>query len=79
MLGALARTFGLGVRAVNVEASQGKAFFIKRLLTEVVFHESGLAGVNRRMELRTALVQSSAYLAVLALTVLVCAAFFISY
>ncbi|HTV80433.1 MAG TPA: type VI secretion system membrane subunit TssM [Steroidobacteraceae bacterium] len=79
MLGALSRTFGLGVRAVGAQGGQGKAYFIRRLLTEVIFHESGLAGLNRRVEIRTAFVQSSAYLGIAAATVLICAAFLLSY
>ncbi|MGH8138205.1 MAG: type VI secretion system membrane subunit TssM, partial [Steroidobacteraceae bacterium] len=79
MLGALARTFGLGVRAVNTQGSRGKAYFIQRLLMDVVFKESGLAGVNRRMEMRQALLQAGVYLGVAAVTILGVLAFAISY
>jgi type VI secretion system protein ImpL len=79
MLGALARTFGLGVRAVGSQGSRGKAYFIQRLLLDVIFKESGLAGVNRRMELRQALGQAAVYLGVAAITILGGLAFAISY
>jgi type VI secretion system protein ImpL len=79
MLGALARTFGLGVRAINTQAGRGKAYFIQRLLMDVVFKESGLAGVNRRTEMRQALTQAAIYLGVAAITILGGLAFAISY
>lgn len=69
MMGALARTFGLSVRAVGTQSVRGRAYFLRRLL-DVVFAESGLAGVNRRTELRHAMLQASAYLAIGAVAVL---------
>src|SRR3984957_11865119 len=51
MLGSLARTFGLGVQPATAAPVQGKAFFIGRLLREVVFGEAGLAGSDRKVEL----------------------------
>ena len=79
MLGALARSFGLSVRGAVVQSQQGRAYFIQRLLREVLFRETGLAGVNRRMELRQALVNGGAYIGVCLLIVLGLAAFSISY
>ena len=79
MLGALARTFGLGVRAVATSADRGKAFFIQRLLSDVVFRESGLAGVNSLAEVRQALVQAGAYIGALAITLLLLLALIVSY
>lgn len=79
MLGALARTFGLGVKAVATSAERGKAFFIQRLLSEVVFRESGLAGVNRLAEVRQGLVQAGAYIGALAVALLLLIALIVSY
>src|SRR5882724_13541932 len=80
MLGALARTFGLGVKAVNTTlGSRGKAFFIQQLLKDVVFKESGLAGVNRRVEVRQALIQAATYIGIAAVTILGVLAFLLSY
>lgn len=79
MLGALARTFGLGVRAVASSADRGKAYFIQRLLTDVVFRESGLAGINRLAEVRQALTQAGAYIGALAVTLLLLLALVVSY
>ena len=79
MLGALARTFGVGVKAINVQNVSGRAYFIRRLLNDVVFKESGIAGVNRRMETRQAVVQAAAYLGITVLTVLLLAWFAVSF
>lgn len=79
MLGALARAFGLNVRGAVVQPGQGRAYFIQRLLKEILFKESGLAGVNRRMELRQALVNSAAYIAVGVLVLVGLIAFSVSY
>jgi type VI secretion system protein ImpL len=79
MLGALARTFGLGVRAVSTQGSRGKAYFIQQLLMNVVFKESGLAGVNRSVEMRQALIQAGTYIGIAAVTILGVLAFALSY
>ena len=42
---------------------RGKAYFIERLLMEVMFAESGLAGVNRRVEVQKGALQLAAYVA----------------
>lgn len=79
MLGTLARAFGLNVRGAVVQPGQGRAYFIQRLLKEILFKESGLAGVNRRMEVRQALLNSAIYIGVGVLVVLGLLAFSISY
>jgi type VI secretion system protein ImpL len=79
MLGALARTFGIGMKAINTQGVRGRAYFIRRLLSDVLFKESGLAGVNRRMETRQALVQAGVYLGLSVLTVLMLAWFAVSF
>ncbi len=45
-------------------AGRGKAFFVERLLKQVVIGESGLAGVNRRLEMEKAAWQLGAYAAI---------------
>ena len=62
LLGALARSFGFAAAVTAAPAGAGKAFFIERLLKQVIFRESGLAGVNRRLQLQKALAQSAAYI-----------------
>ena len=64
MLGALARTFGLAIAPVRDEAAQGKAFFIARLLREVIFGEAGLAGSDRKVEMRMAAALGVLYLVI---------------
>ena len=50
LIGALGRNFGLEDSARPAFSGPGKAFFIHRLLTEVVFPEAGLIGVDRKLE-----------------------------
>ena len=52
VLGTLSRTFGVEQRAPAVPSWRGKAFFLTRLMKEVVFAEQGLVGVNRKAETR---------------------------
>jgi type VI secretion system protein ImpL len=52
MLGALAKTFRLAVQPVVATPGRGKAYFIGRLLSEVIFREAGLAGTDPKVERR---------------------------
>ena len=52
VLGTLGRTFGVEQRAASVPSSRGKAFFLTRLLKEVVFAEQGLVSTNLQAESR---------------------------
>jgi type VI secretion system protein ImpL len=62
LMGALGKAFALAPQAlVPGTAGRGKTYFIERLLKEVVLSESGLAGLNRRFELRKAAMQAGAY------------------
>ncbi|MCK9908475.1 type VI secretion system membrane subunit TssM [Microbacteriaceae bacterium K1510] len=69
VIGALSRNFGLqsGQRASPL--GQGKAFFIRRLLTDVIFAEQGLVGRNSKLERKLALVHGGGYVAALSLMV----------
>jgi type VI secretion system protein ImpL len=62
LLGSLGRRFGAGA-AVMAPQGPGKAYFVETLLKNVMIGESGLAGVNRQLELKKASVQLSAYVA----------------
>ncbi|HKE46338.1 MAG TPA: type VI secretion system membrane subunit TssM [Steroidobacteraceae bacterium] len=79
MLGAIARNFGFTSAVAPSPAGQGKAYFIERLLKKVVFQESGIAGVNLRLQLQKALLQSGAYLACAAIVVIGVLALIVSY
>ena len=62
LLGSIARTFGFEVSAAPPVASAGRAYFIERLLKGVIFQEAGLAGVNRKLQLRKLALHSAAYI-----------------
>lgn len=79
MLGAIARSFGFATTVVAAPAGAGKAFFIERLLKQVIFRESGLVGVNRRLQMQKALVQSAAYIACVLILVLWLVLMLVSY
>jgi type VI secretion system protein ImpL len=62
LLGSIGRTFR-ATDAVMTPRGPGKAYFVEHLLKQVMIGESGLAGVNRRLELRNASVLLGAYVA----------------
>jgi type VI secretion system protein ImpL len=70
LLGAIGRRFGVAAEAVAAPSGPGKAFFVERLLKDVMIGESGLAGVNRRLEARKAAAQLGAYAAMIAVAAL---------
>jgi type VI secretion system protein ImpL len=70
MLGAIARSFGFTSAVSAAPAGQGKSYFIQRLLRNVIFSESGLAGINRRLQLQKIFLQSFAYVACVAVLVI---------
>lgn len=61
VMGALASAFHLDRQAQPVFSGRGKSFFLTRLLSEVVFPEAELAGVDARLERRKRLTQFAAY------------------
>jgi type VI secretion system protein ImpL len=79
VLGSIARAFGVSGAVAPALAGRGKAFFIERLLKNVIFQESGLAGVNRRLQLWKFGLQTAAYVACAALLVLGFVGFIVSY
>jgi type VI secretion system protein ImpL len=78
LLGAIGRRFGVAAEAVP-SSGRGKAYFIARLLKDVMFAESGLAGVNRRFELQIAAAQAAVYAAAFVMTVLAAVLLTVSY
>jgi len=79
MMGAVARTFGLDAARVHAPGAQRRTFFVERLLKEVLFRESGLAGTNPAIERRKVAVQLATYAGMALLTVLLCFGFATSY
>jgi type VI secretion system protein ImpL len=78
LLGALGRRFAVAPEAVST-GSRGKAYFIERLLKNVLLEESGLAGINRRVEVQKAAVQLGAYAGMVLVAVLGLIVFTVSY
>jgi type VI secretion system protein ImpL len=71
LMAAIGRGFAVAPDAVSAGAAgRGKAYFIEKLLRDVLFAEAGLAGVNRRRELQKAVLQLGAYAALILLAVL---------
>ena len=62
-----------------IPAAKGQSFFLKDLLTNVIFQEAGLAGSNRWWELRNRAVLWSGYAALLGLLLVVSLLWFTSY
>ena len=52
LMGAMARTFGIGRQAISAFSGSGRSYFITRLLREVVFAEAGVVSLNSRLERR---------------------------
>ncbi|HEY1305488.1 MAG TPA: type VI secretion system membrane subunit TssM [Vicinamibacterales bacterium] len=78
LLGALGRRFSVAADAV-APGGRGKAYFIEHLLKGVLLQESGLAGINRRLEVQKAAGQLGAYAGMVAVAVLGLIVFTVSY
>ena len=79
VLGTLGRTFGVEQRPPAVPSWRGKAFFLTRLLKEVVFAEQGLVGRNIQAETRRRRWRRAAMAAMLLATVGLVAAWSVAY
>ncbi|WP_305984957.1 type VI secretion system membrane subunit TssM [Roseibium sp. MMSF_3544] len=60
LLGAMGRSFSLAASQQPALSGQSKAFFIKKLLTDIVFPEQNLVGKNRALERRIATIYGGA-------------------
>lgn len=69
VLGAVARAYRLERAIVAPNQSSGKSYFLNRLLGEVVFAESGIAGTNIKWERQRTALALAGYAAVGLLTV----------
>jgi type VI secretion system protein ImpL len=63
LLGSLGRRFGVAAEAIVPSTGRGKAYFVSRMLKDVVIAESGVAGMNRSLEARKAAALLGAYTA----------------
>jgi type VI secretion system protein ImpL len=80
LMSSLGRLFALAPQArLPGSTGRGKAYFIERLLKNVILPESGLAGLNRRLEMRKAVLQAAAYAAMGLLAVFGVITFSVSY
>src|SRR2546429_517380 len=80
LLGSVGRAFAFESQEVpHAALGRGKAYFVERLLKEVILPESGLAGVNRRLELQIAGAQLVTYAGLAVITVFLAAALMLSY
>ena len=61
IMGSLASNFGIDQQVVTPPAEHGKSFFINRLLSEVIFNESGLIGSDPKAEQRIKLIRYGAF------------------
>ncbi|WP_248309633.1 ImcF-related family protein [Bosea sp. Tri-44] len=69
VLAAFGRNFGLTSGQRAPFSGQGKAFFVNRLLTEVIFEEQGLVGVDRKLERSLVRAQNVGYAVAAALVI----------
>ncbi len=79
VMSAVAAALGLQRQVVVPDASSGRAYFITRLLRDVIFEEAGLAGANRKLERRRVWFQRAALAAIGIFTVVALLLFFVSY
>jgi type VI secretion system protein ImpL len=79
VMGTLARAFGLERKLLPPQKASGRSYFLTRLVKEVMFKESGLAGTNLRWERKRALLKWAAYAGILLLTIAVVLAWTLSY
>jgi type VI secretion system protein ImpL len=79
VLGSMSRRFGVAPEVLAPPPGKGKAYFIDRVLKDVVIGESGLAGCNRRIEARQAAAKLGVYAALAIFAVLAVSALWISY
>jgi type VI secretion system protein ImpL len=54
MMSSMAAALGLQREVLLADTSSGRAYFVKRLLRDVIFEEAGIAGSNLRVERRRA-------------------------
>jgi type VI secretion system protein ImpL len=79
VMSAVAAALGLQQQVVVPDPASGRAYFITRLLREVIFEEAGLAGTNQKLERRRAWFQRAALATIGIATVVALVLFFVSY
>ena len=79
LLGSIARSYKLERAILAPNQASGKSYFLNRLLGEVVFAESGIAGTNLRWERRRTWAALAAYAVLALLTIGAIGAWSVSY
>jgi type VI secretion system protein ImpL len=79
VMSAMAAALGLQRQVVLPDPSSGRAYFITRLMRDVLFQEAGLAGTNPKLERRRVWLQRIALAAIGVVVVVALLLFFISY
>jgi type VI secretion system protein ImpL len=80
VLGTLARSFKLErAGAPAIAAGSGKSFFLTRLVRDVIFQESGLAGSDEVLERRERRTRALAYAAIAATSIALAAVWTVNY
>ena len=69
LLGAMGRSFSLGQSQQMAVSGKGKAYFIKHLLSDLIFPEQDLVGRNSNIERRLAAIRLGTYAAIALVTV----------
>ncbi len=75
----LARSFSLSRAATQSSPSKGKSFFIKDLMSKVIFGESGLAGANLKVEKIYGLIRKTGFALMILIPVLLNVGWWMSY
>jgi type VI secretion system protein ImpL len=78
LINQLARSFSLSNASVYSGTSKGKSFFIKDLLSKVIFGESGLAGANLKAERIYATLRTAGYVAIAIVPIALIVMWFVS-
>ena len=79
MMSVMAQTFGMQEQALPSFGGKGRSYFITDLFRRIIFQESGLAGVNPRLEKRRRWVQAAAYVGSIALAAIATLAWITSF
>ena len=79
IMSSLASGFGIARQQLSSFSGQGKSFFINNLLKEVIFTESGLAGVNNKLAKKVQWLRTGLVLALVGVTISIAGLWFYSY
>lgn len=79
IMGAVASNFGIDRQQLASFSGKGKSFFINRLLKDVIFSESGMAGTNKSLEKKLQWLQMGSAIAAGLATLVIAGLWFASY